>query len=177
MARFRRIADTDRIFFVTTNLRRGVRPLNSIEMALFLKTLDAHRTAGRFHLLGYVVMPDHVHLLLAISDFGLAANLHALKRAAGFAILQHRKQTGTFWQPRFFDNVIRHVRKFWEKLEYIHNNPVEAGLVARPGDWKWSSYPAYAPNSDLAPTCVPPIPIDQVELPASGAAVLWPLHL
>ncbi len=49
---------------------------------------------------------------------------------------------GPFWQPKYFDNIMRRVRDFWAKLEYIHNNPVAAGLVANAGDWRWSSYTA-----------------------------------
>jgi hypothetical protein len=47
-------------------------------------------------------------------------------------------------QRRYFDFIIRRVRDFWDKLEYIHQNPVIAGLANRPEDWSWSSYAAYA---------------------------------
>ena len=48
------------------------------------------------------------------------------------------------WQPRFFDRALRTVQEYKEKVEYIHLNPVKAGLVSRPEDWRWSSYNEYA---------------------------------
>ncbi len=174
MPRFRRIADRDRIFFVTTNIHKGVRPFGPVEMDLFLKTLAALQSKAFFRLFGYAVMPDHIHLLLAPFGSGLAASMHSLKRSSGYEILQRRGQSGTLWQARYFDNIIRRVRHFWEKLEYIHNNPVEAGLATRLGDWKWSSYAAYAPKDQPATNGAPPVPVDGVDLPADGDALLWP---
>ena len=51
---------------------------------------------------------------------------------------------GELWQPRFFDRALRTVKEYNEKVEYIHLNPVRAGLVSRPEDWRWSSYNEYA---------------------------------
>jgi REP element-mobilizing transposase RayT len=54
---------------------------------------------------------------------------------------------GELWQPRFFDRALRTVKEYNEKVEYIHLNPVRAGLVSRPEDWSrpaGSSYNEYA---------------------------------
>ncbi len=45
-----------------------------------------------------------------------------------------RKESGLLWQPRFFDRVVRTVKEYYEKVEYIHLNPVRAGLVERAED-------------------------------------------
>jgi len=64
VVRFRRIADRERIFFVTTNLGRGVAHLSARERDLLLALLKTKRDHGAFWLFGYVVMPEHLHLLL-----------------------------------------------------------------------------------------------------------------
>jgi hypothetical protein len=51
------------------------------------------------------------------------------------------------WQPRFSDRALRTVKEYNEKVEYIHLNPVRAGLVSGPEDWRWSSYSEYAGTS------------------------------
>jgi putative transposase len=50
-----------------------------------------------------------------------------------------RRRGGGLWQPRFFDRALRTVNEYNEKVEYIHLNPVRAGLVRSPQDWIWSS--------------------------------------
>jgi hypothetical protein len=63
------------------------------------------------------------------------------------AVNQCRGADGQLWQPRFFDPAVRSVKEYNEKVEYIHLNPVRAGLVSRPGDWSrpaGSSYNEYA---------------------------------
>ena len=66
MSRLRRIEQQDRIFFVTSNLARGVPNLSETERDLVLNSLGETRTAHKFLLFGYVVMPDHVHAVLAV---------------------------------------------------------------------------------------------------------------
>jgi putative transposase len=51
---------------------------------------------------------------------------------------------GPFWQARYYDRNVRDYEEFTVKLRYLHRNPVERGLVAKPEDWKWSSYRHYA---------------------------------
>jgi REP element-mobilizing transposase RayT len=64
MTRLRRIEVRDRIFFITFNIARGVSVLSESERDLVLATLQALRGPDDFALYGYVVMPDHAHLLL-----------------------------------------------------------------------------------------------------------------
>jgi putative transposase len=53
-----------------------------------------------------------------------------------------------FWQPRYYDFNVWHESKLTEKLDYVHQNPVRRGLVARPEDWKWSSAPHYSTGKE-----------------------------
>ena len=55
------------------------------------------------------------------------------------AAKKYPNQKRKFWMQRFDDEVIRNEKMFWVKLNYIHNNPVEAGLVKKPEDYKYSS--------------------------------------
>jgi len=89
---------------------------------------------------GYVVMPEHVHLLVSEPFRGtLAKALQALKLSVA---VQSRERP--FWQRRYYDFNVHSEKKRIEKLRYIHRNPVVRGLAARPEDWKWSSFRHYA---------------------------------
>src|SRR5438874_5778614 len=117
MSRLRRIADRDRIFFVTTNLGRLAPTFSTSERDLVLRHLHRRRMQGDFLLFGYVVMPSHFHLLLMPQGRGLAAAMHALKRLTATDLLRIRGTRGPIWQARYFDFILRRVRDFWEKLE------------------------------------------------------------
>ena len=108
----------------------------------FLTTLERLRQRHQFFLFGYVLMPEHVHLLLTEPKLQpLATTLSVLKRETSKLLKGDRLQ---FWQSRYYDfNVFTH-RKWIEKLRYIHRNPVERGLVEKPEDWPWSSYKHWA---------------------------------
>jgi len=71
-----------------------------------------------------------------------------------------RGTSTSIWQPRFFDYVLRRVGDFWDKLEYIHQNPVEARLTKKAEAWAWSSAMHYARVKAA------PVSIDPIELPA-----------
>jgi len=168
VTRLRRIEDRDRIFFVTTNIARGIAVFTPAERDLILAVLDQHRQRGDFLLFGYVVMPSHLHLLVSPQKQGLIRVMRDLKSKTGFDITRRRKIHGPIWQERYFDNIIRRVRDFWQKLEYIRRNPVEAGLVGNPEEWKWSSY------RQIANKAGGPIEVDPVDFPADGDHLLWP---
>jgi putative transposase len=125
---------------------------------LFLGVLEQVRHRYQWVVLGYVVMPEHVHLLVnEPRQRRLATAMQALK--LGFArrvlaeqrrrerlawpdLFEHRLQR--VWQARYFDFNVCTARKRVEKLRYIHRNPVRRGLVAAPELWRWSSFRAYA---------------------------------
>jgi hypothetical protein len=73
------------------------------------------------------------------------------------------KVPDTPFLPRFFDRALRTVKEYSETVEYIHLNPVRAGLVRRPEDWRWSSYNNFALTKATVAAC--PIQIDYVRLP------------
>jgi len=92
---------------------------------------------------GYVVMPEHVHLLVNEPERDtLARAIQSLKQ--GVARRLALRAADSFWHARYYDFNVWSERKFVEKLRYIHRNPVKRGLVKRPEDWAWSSFRHYA---------------------------------
>jgi len=115
-------------------------------------------------------MPDHIHILVGVFFCSLTDLMRDWKAQSGAAISEGRGVRGAVWQGRYFDYIPRQVRDFWEKLEYIHRNPLEAGLAAEPGQWKWSSENFYRRRGSV------PIPVDEPHLPVDANAPLWPMH-
>ena len=95
------------------------------------------------HVYGYVVMPEHVHLLVSEPERApLSIAIQMLKQVVSRKL--RRPGQRRFWQVRYYDMPIWTGRKRVAKLRYIHRNPVKRGLCAEPSDWPWSSYRRYA---------------------------------
>jgi hypothetical protein len=92
--------------------------------------------------------------------------MEAIKVGSTLRLNAGRNESGLFWQPRFFDRALRTVKDYYEKVEYIHLNPVRAGLVKRAEDWPWSSAPDYLGSAHLPGSTPSTLTIDQVLLPA-----------
>jgi putative transposase len=106
----------------------------------FESALERMRRRYNFAVAGYVVMPEHVHLLLSEPRKGsLARAVQALKLS-----VSARSAERPFWQARYDDFNVHSEEKRVEKLRYMHRNPVVRGLVAKPEDWPWSSFRHYA---------------------------------
>jgi putative transposase len=176
MSRLRRIADQDRIFFITTNLLKDCSPLIPAERDLLLSLLGDVRTCSPFILLGYVVMPTHAHLLLAVQSTSISHLMHQWKFKTGHRIQQLRGTQGPFWQPRYFDFICRHARDVSNKLDYIHQNPVQAGFVRQPDEWPWSSAAFYSKSSSLpsSPSSSPSLIPDHMDFSGDPHELLWP---
>jgi REP-associated tyrosine transposase len=108
----------------------------------FEKALERVRRSFDLCVYGYVVMPEHVHLLLSEPQQGtLAEALKSLKQGVSRRLVG---KAAHFWQKRYYDFNVRNERQFVEKLRYVHRNPVKRGLCARAEDWEWSSFRQYA---------------------------------
>ena len=89
-------------------------------------------------LMAYCIMQDHVHLIAGHSDGGPGIS----RFIGGFKSIVSRSMFPAhrgIWVPRFDDVILTSDKVFNTKLNYIHENPVRAGLCAKAGDWKWSS--------------------------------------
>jgi putative transposase len=103
---------------------------------LFEHSLETMRRRYDFFITAYVLMPEHVHLLVSEPQIGsLARTLQALKLSVAV-----QRTERPFWQRRYYDFNLYGARKLIEKRRYIHRNPVTRGLVKEPDEWKWSSF-------------------------------------
>jgi putative transposase len=105
---------------------------------------------------GYVVMPEHVHMLITEPEEGNPSVVMKVVKQRFARKLKKRCQAGSsaqqrfwenareaIWQKRFYDFSVWSEHKRIEKLRYMHRNPVKRGLVEQPDQWKWSSFRAY----------------------------------
>jgi putative transposase len=132
--------------YSVTSVTKDRRPLFTDERAcrFFITCLEFQKCVLSFKLYGFALMHDHVHCVIQPS-----------KTADISKIMQHLKgnfarkynssvgDIGSLWQPRYYDRCIRNEFDLVRILEYIHDNPVRAGLVSSPGEWEYSSYRCY----------------------------------
>ncbi len=110
---------------------------------VFELQLEKVRKRCAFVVAGYVLMPEHVHLLVNEPQVSsLAIALQVLKQQTSRQL--KRADEVQFWQRRYYDFNVWNPKKTTEKLRYMHRNPVKRGLVAKPQDWMWSSFRHYA---------------------------------
>jgi putative transposase len=123
-------------FFISTqtyNRRRLFQVTATAE--LFLETLQHYHREGHYKLHAFVVMPDHIHLLLTPIDITLERTIQLIK--GGFS---HRLASKLpVWQRGFTDHRIRDRDDFLTHRDYIHHNPIRAHLCQQPEDYPYSS--------------------------------------
>lgn len=143
------------LHFITNSCYQR-RPLLGSEQARdrFLSVLEQTRQRYHFVVVGYVVMPEHVHLLITEPELGSRSTvMQVLKQGTAWALLPkrsrrdprqramfHQEGQRSFWLPRFYDFNVWSTKKRVEKLRYMHRNPVKRGLLESPEQWRWSSY-------------------------------------
>ena len=109
----------------------------------FERALEQTRLEYGFFVTGYVVMPEHVHLLVSEPPAALLSRaIQSLKQSVSRRLALRASEP--FWHERYYDFNVWSDRKRIEKLRYMHRNPVKRGLVERPEDWGWSSFNHYA---------------------------------
>jgi putative transposase len=124
----------------------------------FLSILEETRQRYRFVVVGYVVMPEHIHLLITEPEVGTPSTvMQVLKQRTARTLLPKKKRADArqrrlfgdtslrtpFWQARFYDFNVWTTKKRVEKLRYMHRNPMKRGLASSPEEWRWSSYRFY----------------------------------
>jgi putative transposase len=147
----------DHLHFITCSCyRRMPRLRTASSRDRFLSVLEQTRKRYRFVVVGYVIMPEHIHLLLSEPEVGTPSTvMQVLKQRTARALLPKRKpkdprQTylfakapprAPFWQARFYDFNVWREKQRVEKLKYMHHNPVKRGLVASPEQWRLEQLP------------------------------------
>ena len=177
--RLERRYDTRSSHFVTSSCYQR-RPLldDGRIKGCFLDVLEETRKQYGFRVYGYVLMPEHFHLLISnpdIGDTGIVLQVlkqrvsHQARKILDPTLFQKTEKDGApiefedlkyrapwqFWQRRFYDFKVWSQPKMVEKLKYMHRNPVVRGLVSRPEDWPWSSFRHYA-MGEICPVEIEP---------------------
>lgn len=171
----RRIYGFGHLHFITFSCYRRLPLLGAARSrTIFVEVLGEIRQRHKFKLVGYVVMPEHVHLLMGEPATGTPSTVMQMLKQRVSRLLraryrrrapksqmrlwaEHQIEQRSFWQKRFYDFNVWTQKKKIGKLTYMHMNPVKRGLVARPDQWIWSSYSAYQEKGQVL------IPIDRVE--------------
>ena len=143
----KRYQQSKQTHFVTFSCYQRLPHLRDVWLRdMFVECLERTRRSYRFLVYGYVVMPEHVHLLVSEPEVEvLAKAIQALKISVARRAMSRRAELDVpLWQKRYYDHNVRTHESFVEKLHYIHHNPVQRGLAEKPEDWNWSSFRHYA---------------------------------
>ena len=137
--RHRTVAGTS--YFVTTKCWEGRSLFQVTEVAeILLSTLLHYRDSGAYLLHEFVIMPDHLHLMLTPGpETSLEKAVQFIKGGSSHRIHKEHGGKMEIWQVGFHDWTIRDVEDWNAKANYIHMNPVKARLCERPEDWPYSS--------------------------------------
>lgn len=173
----RREQDMNKLHYITSVTNNRVPVFRSDEICrIFIEQMKELKKRFPFKLIGYVLMPDHFHMIVDIHGGEVEKFLLRLRGMSARKIIDWLKDRGYFesllklklpairkgnyqyavWQPKPLVIDLFSPKFVRQKLDYIHMNPVRAGLCSHPADWKWSSYNAYAGKES-------PIEIDRWE--------------
>ena len=137
LVRFQQAGDTH--FLTFSCHKRQPYLATATARELFERTLEQTRRRYVFHVFGYVIMPEHIHMLVSEPKRGMLDRVfQALKTS-----VSKQSDKRPFWLARYYDFNVQSEEKRIEKLKYMHRNPVTRGLVTRPEEWKWSSFRHY----------------------------------
>jgi putative transposase len=171
VSRLRRLVLSDRYFFITCRLVPPRRLLVESEFECLAGLVAERRAEHRFLLTAWVFLPNHWHaIFFPASPLTIARTMECIKVSSTHRINAGRQERGMLWQPRYFDRALRTVKEYHEKVDYIHQNPVRAGLVKRAEDWFWSSAREYSGTQRAPVSAHPTLSIDRIQLPADERA-------
>ena len=107
---------------------------------LFLNILQDNRRKGRFLLHEFVVLPDHFHLIVTpAEDVSLEKAVQYIKGGFSFCSKKELAWQSLVWQESFTNHRVRDAEDYQRHREYIHHNPVKAGLAKTPSEYPYSS--------------------------------------
>jgi type I restriction enzyme R subunit/putative DNA methylase len=114
------------------------------QLAVMVEDALLHGDGDRYRMLAWCVMPNHVHALIE-PTMALGKIVQSWKSYTGRWARAHAAELGyevtgdAFWMREYWDRYIRDETHFLQVVDYIHRNPVAAGLCSTPEDWRWSS--------------------------------------
>ncbi|SHI62227.1 REP element-mobilizing transposase RayT [Geosporobacter subterraneus DSM 17957] len=155
--------EENNFYFITTVTENRV-PIFKDYLAceLLISLLTYHKFSCNYNLKAFVIMPDHVHLI--IQPMGKDNISDIMKRIKGnFSRYYNRihKRSGTVFQKGFYDTAIRDEKHCCETIDYIHYNPVKKGIVIEAKDYLYSSYKFYCENDEKFLLLL--MPLDELE--------------
>ncbi len=136
----RRIRSEEFHLNIEKYLDRGIGEcwLKDGRIATVVRYALLHFDGIRYDLYGWVLMPNHVHVLFSCRDgYTLPSVIHAWKSFTAKQANEILRRSGCFWQDDYFDRYVRNERQFLNVLDYIESNPVRAGLCQRVDDWEF----------------------------------------
>jgi putative transposase len=149
------------LHFITFTCYQRRQFLGSVQgRNLAVKILGEVRTRYGFKVFGYVIMPEHVHMLINELQAVPPAKIvqvfkqrvsRRMRGIPGQLALEFPEEAGLrrFWQRRYYDFNVYSEKKLREKLDYMHMNPVKESLVEHPRHWPWSSWTFYERGEGL----------------------------
>ncbi len=171
MSRLRRPFVSDRFFFITVRLLERRRESDDADFQSLALAIRRARAVHLFFLTAWVFLPDHWHAICAPQyPLTISEVMKSIKNSSTTLINRGQAASGELWQGRFFDRALRTVKEYNEKVDYIHLNPVKAGLVCRAQDWRWSSVNEYSGVTEAEQMRRCGLTIDRVSLPLDSEA-------
>jgi putative transposase len=130
-----------RTFFVTSKTSQGKALLQSERMAsLLIDVLRSYVSAGKFKIHDFVIMPNHVHLLITVDwNMSIEKAVQLIKGNFSYRVKKELGYQREVWQRGFSEDQVMDRESFLKHKAYIDNNPVKAGLADAPGKWPYCS--------------------------------------
>jgi len=141
MAKLKHFEISENWYFITSTLLNQLRLFKRPECAeIALNVLQARLKDGRFRLDEFIIMPDHMHLIIIPMDVSISRVVGEIKRGISRLInmyenISHR----SLWISEYYERIIRSEKELYYKRRYIWYNPVRAGLSSTPEAYKYSS--------------------------------------
>jgi putative transposase len=132
----------ERVRWADAELDRGhgAQLLRKAENALIVETCILRDHGLRYALAAWCIMPNHVHVVIEqFAGHDLDTIVQAWKSVTAHTINKREQRRGQLWQREYFDRFMRDEEQFARTVNYVENNPVAAGLVTHPQDWRFSS--------------------------------------
>lgn len=131
---------------------RGVRRLrlfnDDVDYETYTELLGFAARKHRWTVLGFCLLPNHVHLVVRLDEPTLSRGMHWLQSAHARRFNARHGYQGHAFDARFFSTPIESEEHLFRVCRYVPMNPVVAGLCADPADWRWSSFASIAGERD-----------------------------
>ena len=136
------------------DLGRGSCILRQPDNARIVQDVLQHFDGERYRLLAWVVMPNHVHVVMEqMTGHRLGDVVRSWKNYSARRINARERKAGILWAPDYFDRFVRNEEHLQNAIRYVEANPVNAGLAREPGGWPYSSFAMRESLSAAPPPC------------------------